>query len=114
MFTRHHHRVKRRGSSALRKKSGRGERVLSRRQFWVERLEERYMLSVNALIGSLPPLLAPGPSQSHVDTSSSSVPAASLAQTAAGTGSLQPWVLQGPAPSFNGQIDIGPNNPVSG
>src|SRR5258707_14386088 len=72
MFRRHQNRRLRGSSYTLQKKKGRDNRFLSRRQFSVERLEERFMLS-----GS-------------------------------------PWVLQGPAPAFGGQVNVPPNDAVSG
>src|SRR5215216_5659725 len=49
MFKRHQNRVLRGSSSSRRKSKGRDVRLLSRRQFWVERLEERFMLTATPL-----------------------------------------------------------------
>ncbi len=56
MFQRRHHRaILRRGSLSL-PKVGRDNRVIYRRQFWVERLEERCMLSASPISPVLPSL----------------------------------------------------------
>src|SRR6476469_5780293 len=49
MFRRHQHRRMRGSLSTLQKKNGRDNRFLARRQFWVERLEERQMLTATPL-----------------------------------------------------------------
>jgi subtilisin-like proprotein convertase family protein len=82
MFTRHHHRVLRRGSSRLRNKKGRGDQGLSRRMHWVERLEERYMLSATPPYSSLvigaaaPPPTFQQQAQSQVASAASLLPVA--------------------------------------